>query len=258
MKFYIIPPVNHLDLMHYGDRYFCLAHLYLSNEQYANFFKQLDKDCFITLDNSAAERALVTEEKLLQIVKELQPNEVIAPDILFDNTATLSNLLSFINKMKNKGLLKKTNIFGCPQGTCIINWLDCYKKMLDIEEVSVIGLSKIAVPKCFLNKENDEGILEARHKCYDLLEESNLIQKPIHLLGAGDMREFTYYKNPLIRSNDSCNTVWSAVNDICFEEGNFKRIPTVNAYFDKLLTDSEREMALQNINWLMKEKKKCQ
>ena len=38
MKFYCIPPNNHLDMMDNGDRYFGLAHIYHENENTEDIF----------------------------------------------------------------------------------------------------------------------------------------------------------------------------------------------------------------------------
>ena len=82
MKFYAIPPNNHLELMTNGDRFFGLAHHYVQDSNYRQHFLDIRKNnprAFITFDNGSAEHSLVTEEALLEIVKELKPNEVIAP-----------------------------------------------------------------------------------------------------------------------------------------------------------------------------------
>ena len=92
MDFYVISPLSNLEPMKLGDRLFVLAHLWVQSEEYRNFiYERMDEDieCWITLDNSAAERALVTEDVLIQVVHELAPSEVIAPDVLFDKDATI-------------------------------------------------------------------------------------------------------------------------------------------------------------------------
>ena len=74
MDFYVISPLSNLEPMKLGDRLFVLAHLWVQSEEYRNFiYERMDEDieCWITLDNSAAERALVTEDVLIQVVKEL-------------------------------------------------------------------------------------------------------------------------------------------------------------------------------------------
>jgi hypothetical protein len=81
------------------------------------------------------------------------------------------------------------------------------------------------------------------------------LRKPLHLLGMGEHNEFDFYlKNriPFIRSSDSCYTVLAALNNIRFADGNLTRIPTTNAYFDAILTDEQKLIAKENIEYLKK------
>lgn len=256
MKFYVIPPNNHLDLMDHGDSYFCLAHHYVRDNNYKEHFLNLrsqEPRVWITLDNSAAEHSLVTEQVLLDIVSELKPDEVIAPDVLFDKQQTLANLNLFAIKMVETGFIKHTNLFGCPQGQNKKEWLDCYKQMNENPLVSTIGLSKIAVPKCWNDATGDTQIALSRNQCVQELKECNLLNKPLHLLGMGEHTEYDYYlKNKIsnIRSSDSCYTVLAALNKISFKEGNTTRIPTTNEYFETTLTEEQMSLAKNNIELL--------
>lgn len=268
MKFYNITPIKHLQLTNFGDSYFALAHLYLSNPIYKEFFRKVSSGeegyksrvSFITLDNGAAEHSLVTETDLLDATEELCPDEVIAPDVLFDKKQTISNLYSFIEKMKSRGqdfsaegLLCWTDIFACPQGSTKEEWLDCYKEMLDNPYVKVIGLSKIAVPKCWNNATGDKMIGESRNRCVVELMERDLLKKPLHLLGMGEHTEFDFYlknKVPNIRSSDSCYTGLAALNGISFRSGDVTRVPTTNDYFDVEFSDEQTKLAVSNIQYL--------
>jgi hypothetical protein len=256
MKFYTIPPNKHLDLMDSGDSYFGLAHHYVQDSNYRQHFLDIRKnkpDVFITMDCGAAEDSTVTEDQLLEVVKELKPNEVIAPDVLFDTVQTLMNFYSFKMKMSLKGLLQDTKIFACPQGNTKQEWMDCYYKMVTEGDCSTIGLSKIAVPKCWNNATGDTQIAASRNQCIEELYRRGWLTKPVHLLGMGEHTEFDYYLNnkiPNIRSSDSCYTVLAAINGIDFESGNTTRIPTTNDYFNVHLTADQIELAKKNINFL--------
>ena len=256
MKFYTIPPNTNLELMSNGDSYFCLAHHYIQDSNYKQHFLEIrnnNPEAFITLDNGAAEHSLVTEDVLLEIVNELKPNEVIAPDVLFDHYITVKNLRSFIGKMSRLGLLSHTSIFACPQGSTKEEWIECYKQMISEESVSCIGLSKIAVPKCWNNATGDTMIANSRNQCVQELIDNNLLQKPVHLLGMGEHTEFDFYlenKISNIRSSDSCYTVLAAINGIRFAEGDTTRIPTTNDYFSVTLTDKQKDLAKENIEYL--------
>lgn len=255
MEFYVIPPLSKLELMNKGNRIFVLTQLWKKSEEYRNFIlDQKAQGKWITLDNGAGDHdTTTTQEELLMIVKELLPNEVIPIDVLFDYEATVYNLDRFVELMRGEDLLDKVEIFGCPQGRNKEEWLKSYRYMLKHPFVKTIGLSKITVPYVYDTGKDDKGIMEGRHLCFEELKELDLLQKPIHCLGAGDPREFLKYINePLMRSTDSCFTVWSAMNGIDWHEGEFLRIPTPREYFDLEITDKEVELAVFNINFLKK------
>lgn len=250
MRFFVIPPLSHLELMEEGTAgYFVLAHLYAKDPRYRDFLKfEKQRSKFVLLDNGAAENSLVTEEVLIRVVKELNPDEVIAPDVLFDASQTMYNLQSFVEAMQRENL--SSNILFCPQGRTKQEWIQCYKFGLNHPEVSTIGLSKIAVPWAWMGARGDKAIMESRHECVDYLEENDLIKKPIHLLGAGNPDEFRYYKHPLIRSTDSCFAVWAGMNEIDWNKGNKSRIPTPHDYFQKNITVNQYSTVLSNIDYL--------
>lgn len=238
-----------------GNRFFCLAHFYVKYEHYREKFLELRKNSknFITLDNSAAEKSLVTEDVLIGIVKELKPDEVIAPDVLFDKQQTLTNLFSFTQKMKKEQLLLHTKIFACPQGNTREEWLDCYKQMMNNLDVATIGLSKIAVPRCWANEQHEDvGIKESRRECVKFLMDNHLIKKPLHLLGMGDPTEYEVYTHKLIRSTDSCYTVLAAWHGVDFASGDLRRIPTTNDFYEHKLDEDQYSLALKNIDFLRK------
>ena len=261
MKFYAIPPNKHLAMMDNGDSYFCLAHHYFNDPSYRDYFLNLRKqnpDAFITLDNGAAEDSLVTESLLIEAVKELSPNEVVAPDVLFQTKPTLANFHSFVERMKETNLIKTTSIFACPQGSTKEEWLSCYQEMAKSPEVGCIGLSKIAVPKCWNDVTGDKMIGSSRNLCVQELKDRNILIKPLHLLGMGEHDEFNFYllnKTPNIRSSDSCYTILAALYGISFEEGDTTRVPTQNTYFDVVLTKEQHDLAKKNIEYLKRKYK---
>jgi len=249
---YVISTLHDLDLMHEGrgNRYFALANFYRDYEHYRNYFLELRKDPknFITIDCGSAEGDTVTMEQYIDIIDELRPNEAVALDILFEAKETLESLDVFISKMKERGL-NSIDIFAAPQGKTKEEWLSCYKSMLNNPDVKVIGLSKIAVPKSFLDKTGDEGIAQARNMCFDYLEEHDLVKKPIHFLGMGEIEEFKHYNNNYIRSTDSCYTVLSGKKGIDFSSGDYTRVKTTNDFYHEKLNETQRKLALANINY---------
>ena len=87
MDVYVISPLSDLEPMKLGERIFALSHLWVQSREYRDFIlDRKEEGYWITLDNSAAERALVTEDILIDICRELMPDEVIAPDVLLSVT----------------------------------------------------------------------------------------------------------------------------------------------------------------------------
>lgn len=257
MDFYVIPPLSNLELMDQGDRYFCLTQLYKRDPNYREFFRQRVADGkWVTLDNGAGDHDLVSERDVIMAAVDLCPSEVIPPDVLFDGVQTILNLESFIYALRGQfriAAAKMPEIFAVPQGNNLSEWLFVYEYMLRHPQVDTIGLSKITVPKILFDAAPDQSIKEARHMMFDTLKSKEFIKKPIHLLGMGDPREFAYYKNePLMRSTDSCNSVWSAMNDILFENDCSKRIPTPKDYFDREMSRGDLMFAEFNIEWMKK------
>lgn len=252
MDIYVIPPLSNPGLMNYGDRVFVLAQHYLKNGAYRDYIKHLkEQGKWITLDNGAGDYDTITQEKLMTAVKDLLPNEVIPLDILFDHESTLKNLEEFYFLLEKEGLHETVEIFACPQGKTKEDWLFCYKEMLDKPYVKTIGFSKIAIPHAWGVGGDDQNIMEARHSCYEELMSKGLIQKPIHCLGAGDPREFLKYTdNPLMRSTDSCFSVWAGMNFNDWSEGQFERIKTPHDYFNRMMTPEQTQLAIKNIDFL--------
>lgn len=253
LDFYVIPPNNHLEMMHHGARYFCLSQIYLKNEEYRKFFKaRVAEGAWVTLDNGAGDHETVTRQQVLDIAIDLQPSELIPLDILFDGQKTYDNLVWTIEQMKNIPSLKNVEIFACPQGHDYFEWLWLYQEMLNMPEVRTIGMSKLAIPFIMSgSKGGDVGIATDRNKLFQQLKDADMIQKPLHFLGAGEAWEFNLYKNePLVRSTDSCFTIWSGMNNQKFGTELYERIPTPHDYFERVITPHQMEIALHNINYM--------
>ena len=254
MKYCAIPPRANVELSLKGDMLFCLGQQYAKDSEYRDFFLQARKDGWhIILDNGVGDHGdTIDQQTLLDIAEELLPAEVIALDVLFDSAATIQNFQQFAVKWRARGLDKKgVELFFCPQGDTERDWMNAYRFALEHPAVSTIGFSKLAIPHLYGGINGDQGIMEARHKMYDKLESLDMIEKPIHCLGAGDPREFLYYQNnPLMRSTDSCFSIWSAMNNISWKEDNFMRIPTPKNYFDLQVTEEQQKIAQSNIDFL--------
>jgi len=259
MDTYVISPVSNLEPMRLGDRIFVLAHLWVQFPHYREFIYSLvdeEADRWITLDNSAAERALVTEDVLIDICHELMPSEVIAPDVLFDKDETIKNAIAFKIRMEKEGLLDTIDIFFCPQGKTKEDWLEAYAWGLEQDWIQTIGFSKIAIPQAWFpdNWKDDQNIMEARHMAYDYLKEKGMLLKPIHCLGQGSPLEFAYYDHPAMRSTDSVFPVLAAANGQDFKVDHKTRTPTPHNYLETFdMKDVDMDLVKSNVHFLKKQ-----
>ena len=253
MEVYVISPVSNLEPMKLGDRIFALAHLWVKYPHYRSFILQQKREGkFVTLDNSAAERALVTEDVLVQVCHELMPDEVIAPDVLFDSESTIQNAIAFKKRLEREGLLGKISIFFCPQGENREDWIRSYLWALSMEWVDVIGFSKIAIPRAFLpTYQDDQDIKLARHMAYDYLHSRGLLSKPIHCLGQGSPTEFSHYTHPAMRSTDSVYPILAAANGQDFYDNHNTRIPTPHDFLETYdMSSIDMDMVKSNVTFL--------
>lgn len=260
MDVYVISPLSNLEPMKLGDRIFALAHLWVQSREYRDFIlDQKEQGYWITLDNSAAERALVTEDILIDICRELMPDEVIAPDVLFDKDETIFNARVFRDRMEQEGLLGTIDIFFCPQGKTKEDWLTAYNWALNQSWIDVIGFSKIAVPNAWLESyTDDQGIKEARHMAYDYLKEQGLLVKPIHCLGQGDPTEFAYYDHPMMRSTDSVYPVFAASLGQDFTIDHTTRTPTPHNFLETFdMSNVDINLVKSNVQFLINQAQKA-
>lgn len=256
MDVYVISPLSNLEPMKLGQRIFALAHLWVQSAEYRAFIlDRKEEGYWITLDNSAAERALVTEDVLIEICRELMPDEVIAPDVLFDRDATITNAINFRNRMEDEGLLGTIDIFFCPQGKSKEHWLDAYVWAVAQPWINVIGFSKIAVPNAWLdNYTDDQGIKQARHMAYDYLKSEGLLVKPIHCLGQGDPTEFAYYDHPMMRSTDSVYPVFAASLGQDFTVDHETRTPTPHNFLETFdMSNVDMDLVKSNVDFVIKQ-----
>lgn len=252
MEIYVITPIDHLPISNLGNRYFCLAQWVRRSTPYANWYKEkVDRGAWVTLDNGVGDHDSITADKLYEAMLQVMPSEVIALDVLNNKDATIFNAIELINRMYEDDLLGTIEIMFVPQGNSMEEWLDCYMWALKEPNITTIGMSKLAIPHCFLGAVNkDQNIMEARHICFDILLENDLVEKPLHFLGAQDPREFIKYKDhPLCRSTDSCFTVWAGMKGVLWDQGDFTRHPTPDGYFTMDMLKDHMINATRNINY---------
>lgn len=279
MKVCIISPASHLrDFAVHGDAEMALSHIVLNLEglpestvsKYVEYYRlQSRAGKFVILDNSAyeigkLEKTSATGEGLgadlvLKAAEIIRPSIVICQDVLCNSEGTLESTRKFIEQVKNQGLLGQFKLMAVPQGRTEAEWLKSYQDLSKIEEINMLGFSKISIPISFGGSQQSDGcITTARLRCTGRIDRDFPWKKPVHLLG-GDNHlawELSQQKRyGWIYSNDSSAAVQYGLHDKAFDPdtGKIEHIITKKPDLENkieetaTLLDSKKAVILHNI-----------
>jgi len=237
IKICVITPTSHLQTYaSLGEMDMSLAHLILEEPEglYAKYYKEQSKEGrFVILDNGLFELEAqgigAVVDSVLDAAEITNPSEVIATDVLFNGVRTIESTENFIKRMKERDLLGNYRVMAVPQGSCEVEWWDCFCYLARMPEVDTIGLSKLSVPVSFLGEKHSSGNCAiARLKCTQRIANEYIHDLPrgvhmptVHLLGgdnwtAWEMTQQVQYD--WIRSNDSSCAVWYGASGHVFDE----------------------------------------
>ena len=139
----------------FNDYDYCLAHEYLRNESYKNFYlNQKKKGRVIFLDNSCFELGCSVDIKVYaEIINELCPNLVFLPDCYTDNSdQVLERIYEFKESLKTVELVCKPCWCAVIHGSSLKDALNTWKR-ITTEFSDFVG--RIAVSKSLLLKQEE-------------------------------------------------------------------------------------------------------
>jgi hypothetical protein len=215
----IIAPIPHLaELAGRGSFDMALTHLVLAHDRYARHYAaQSAAGRTVILDNSAYELEDTTGSGLaagpvLKAAALIGAAEAVATDVPFDGPATLAATRRFLSHATAHG--SHARFIGVPQGSTRREWLACYDALTALEEIEIIGLSKLSVPRCWPGE-----TAAARLACAAELHRHGPPPKPCHLLGGdhslpAELRRHRDLGHHAVRSNDSSSATWHAACSI--------------------------------------------
>lgn len=252
IKCCFIPPLKNLNLALNGDFLFALAQFVDEQHQnYIDFFNFHSNDCYTIMDNGVVEHKQVNIDTLITRAKLIGTHEIICPDILFNPVDTFKNTKNFLNSLSKKEK-KQFKFMGVPQGKSFDTYMICYNSLINLPEISCIGISKYSGSMHSISSDSD-NISQGRFRLIcDLKRKFNKIEKPLHLLGMSNPLEYLSYENwHNIRSTDSCYAIFAALKGIKFNSingFNIPRIDTSNDYFNTKLLLDDIKIAKHNIS----------
>lgn len=224
---FITPTAYIKDYQSQGDFVLALAHL--MDRHSSNKYERaiLDTGQDIILDNSLFENH-VPEGIDSLITKALRVNAThfFSPDILYDARATLEALNNTIYVLNQRKAIDKIKIAAVVQASTEEEFFWLYDRYQEIPEIDLIGLSCLAIPRCFGSyskskhtkkeayKHYDNQIVSSRIKLMEKMIKRGNNNKKCHLLGLGDSySDVIFAKNNCswIISNDTSSCFWNAM-----------------------------------------------
>lgn len=246
-------PFPHMDL-NVGSMNFGLAHEAQRDETYRDFLRSYP-DKFLILDNAADELGEgMKGQPLWDLILDIQPDEMILPDVLENTEKTLENSNAFLKEFQPKKEFPEMSIMAVAQGENWSEWLLCYKEWYYNDQVDVIGIpydidfsvksSRFNPPSRTLTRATNRLTLIQE------LEDRDLLGKEVHLLGMNNLWELRTHELmglPAIRSNDTTAPFAAAQVSRKWETGDSGEKDWPAMDFDLKFTETEKEMAVHNL-----------
>lgn len=235
MKAAVNPPIAFpgLDV---GSYSYGLAHEALKSEVYRDRLREIAKsDRYLILDNGADETKIgMSGDPYYDLITDIQPNEIIAPDVLGKAEETREGFEKFwpwFEEYKTQAELNVPKLMAVVQGKTEQEWLDQAMMWLRDDRVDVIGIPY----DINFEVEGAEGVVsDDEHLSYKwgvrrfilvnkLFNEINEeTEKEFHLLGMSTLTEFATYResglDKFIRSTDTTAPFAAALDGYVWEK----------------------------------------
>jgi len=211
MRVMINAPIPHLGMVDRFNQHLVLVHLL--EGKYLDFYrKQREKGAYIILDNGVVETGTPqVDEKKIEL---LRPQEVVAPDYLFDAKRTYVESREFALWVKKR--FPDIKVMCVPQGETPREYIECLDRFIQAPWCDVIGLGKAAslalTPREIRPRYPSEFfVLAGRHRALTyIMEEAKVpmtkvgVSIPVHILGLCHPRELPVYNCfPQVRTVDT-------------------------------------------------------
>ena len=199
-----------------GDFTMALAHLLeiKVTTEYEKAIKEAGLP--IILDNGCFEKGYPDGiDALINKAQKINAAGVFMPDWLYDNERTNAAIDNFIYVRDKMWPNFKPWLGAIIQADSLSQYLKDYKEYNNNPDISVIGLSYLAIAKC-LEKEKsirDKGITNLRKAMMTKMFAEEMPKKPLHLLGIGES-----YEDVLMASQLNAVNIYND-SSICFQAG---------------------------------------
>ena len=171
-------------------------------------------------------------ERVINLALKVDADEIVLTDYVYDSNRTLEAVKECINLVKKRNLVNKFKLHAVPQGRSVEEWLTCFNSLMEMDEIDVIGLSKLSVPYIFYGNTKAPGYIAnsrkeilkkiINNKNYEICAKGIRLKgkkkwKKIHLLGGGPWLAYELSilkKYSFIRSVDSSMPIWYGIHGL--------------------------------------------
>lgn len=246
----LLPPLSMADYFldddHYAPwrPYYLYLPQLLHKKHYDRFvWRSNTKIAYTILDNGAYEGEAVSPEGLLDLARELNVNEVVAPDVLKDCNATLEavgNFSDLVYKQRHNTDYRP-EIMGVVQGTSIEDCLNCAVGLTSFSFITSLALPKHLTTTITYN---------ARIMLVQKIRALSSRRYPIHFLGGAPIwpKEVIHAKALGVRSMDTSMPFVQAYYGKHMDEPPLMERP--EHYFDTPLRAFNMRLVRKNIETL--------
>ena len=188
-------PIPNIEMEQKQTMHMFLTHLVESSSEYRK--AALEAPGYKILDNSLIELGgAVDLKRVLEAAEVIHADEIILPDVFQKGPETLEAVAEAVRYLKclyPAGIPYK--VMAVAQGRDEKEWYACYRELMDMPGVDVVGIPKI---------------LAKMHPCgrpHFVKELCDLRAKPHHLLGLWySFSEFSAYSQEVLYKIRSCDT----------------------------------------------------
>lgn len=230
IKFAHIAPTKSLGYTNSNGVHLLLAHLVEEDEEYRNYYANLNDGKDKILDNSAFEMykrglPMYPPEKLISMGKAIKADYIVLSDYPNEvGKTTIEAAINLIPAIKAAGF--KT--FFVPQSKIgdLDDYLNTWKWAVNNPNIDLIGLSILGAPNAFgVERDNKLQRYLSRYQMLNILCKNNILninrdENKIHMLGMVDgPNEIELVKDyhEYIYSWDSSSAIWAGINNIKYD-----------------------------------------
>jgi hypothetical protein len=232
-----------------NDYEYILPYFYYRYPEYKEFYLQCKAEGrFSILDNGLFEGETYTNDKLVELINELNPDVFIIPDEWDDWSRTYEHARKWATLALDNPLLHNTKFMVVLQGNSYDEIRRLYKLSYDLGyRHFAFNHSSSAYNKLFPHKNRlvskMMGRIQMVHLMSELMEKDDVY---VHLLGASLPQEFMYYDGyDFLKSVDTSNPILVGANKETYKDfGSLLTKPK-----DKMEKFFEQDM-MPNVNYI--------